>query len=253
MEFIVIIPARYGSSRLPGKPLKDICGTNMVTRVAKKALASGASRVIIATDSELVANGVQLDNVEICMTSAHHSSGTERLAEVCRLKNIADDAIIVNVQGDEPLIPPKLINQVADDLNKSNAPMATLCVPIVTYEELFNPNSVKVITNKHGNALYFSRSPMPYDRDNFKKLPMFSGNIYYRHLGIYAYRARFLQEFISWSPSSLENTEKLEQLRVLDNGKNIHVSVATTLPPPGVDTAEDLQNVINYVLKNPNA
>ena len=169
MKFVVIIPARYSSSRLPGKPLKDICGENMITRVARKALSSSASRVIVATDNELVATGVSLEGVEVCMTDSNHNSGTERLAEVCRKLNLSHDTIVVNVQGDEPLIPPELINQVASDLNDNTAQMATLCVPITDQTEIFNTNSVKVITNKLGNAIYFSRAPILFDRDNFNK------------------------------------------------------------------------------------
>lgn len=252
MEFTVIIPARYSSSRLPGKPLKDICGENMITRVARKALTSAASRVIVATDNNLVAQSISLEGVEVCMTNSSHNSGTERLAEVCRKLNISNDTIVVNVQGDEPLIPSELINQVAIDLDSHSAPMATLCVPITDQTEVFNPNSVKVIMNKLGNAIYFSRAPIPFERDNFTKNKSVSSEIHYRHLGIYAYRAGFLQEFVNWESSILENIEKLEQLRALDNGVNIHVSVASIIPPPGVDTEEDLQKVITYIKDHPN-
>ena len=252
MKFVVIIPARYSSSRLPGKPLKDICGENMITRVARKALSSSASRVIVATDNELVATGVSLEGVEVCMTDSNHNSGTERLAEVCRKLNLSHDTIVVNVQGDEPLIPPELINQVASDLNDNTAQMATLCVPITDQTEIFNTNSVKVITNKLGNAIYFSRAPIPFDRDNFNKDEPTQYGIHYRHLGIYAYRAGFLQEFVNWESSTLEDIEKLEQLRALYNGANIHVSVDSIVPPPGVDTAEDLEKVIAYIKEHPN-
>lgn len=253
MDFVVIIPARYSSSRLPGKPLKDICGKNMITRVAEKAIKSGATQVIVATDDERVANAVNVDGVSVCMTSKDHSSGTERLAEVCRKMNFSDDTIIVNVQGDEPLIPPTLINQVAEDLYNSSEPMATLVVPITEEDEVFNPNSVKVVINKKGNAIYFSRAPIPYERDNFAKDPKVTTNVHYRHLGIYSYRAGFLQKFVSWEPSNLENIEKLEQLRVLDYGENIHVAIAKVTPPAGIDTPEDLEKVIAYVTEYPNA
>lgn len=247
MQFIVIIPARYSSSRLPGKPLKEICGKSMIERVALQAKKSGATRVVVATDSQKVADAVNIPGVEVCMTSPDHSSGTERLAEVCSILKFSPEEIIVNVQGDEPLIPPALINQTADVLASSDAPMATLAVPISDPEEIFNPNAVKVVFDEQGNALYFSRAPVPYDRDSFAKEQCLGSFRHYRHLGIYAYRAGFLQQFVSWNPSALENCEKLEQLRVLDHGRRIQVAVASEIPPAGVDTQEDLEKVIAYV------
>lgn len=253
MQFVVIIPARYSSTRLPGKPLKDICGKTMIERVALKALSSSASKVIVATDSQLVADAIKIPNVEVCMTSKDHNSGSERLAEVCRIKNFSDDTIVVNVQGDEPLIPSVLIDQVAKDLDSSDAPMATLAVPITEYEEIFNPNAVKVVFAKNGNALYFSRAPIPYERDNFNLKNGKFAAIHYRHLGIYAYRAGFLQKFITWGGSDLEDYEKLEQLRVLDQGEKIHVAIAKEVPPAGIDTPEDLEKVIAFIKANPSA
>ena len=239
MDFIVIIPARYSSTRLPGKPLVDLCGKTMIQRVAEKALQSGASGVIVATDSELVAKAVKLPGVEVVMTSADHTSGTERLAEVCRIKNYTDDQIIVNVQGDEPLIPPVLIGQVAEDLASCDAPMATLAVPIADEEEVFNPNAVKVVVNCNGDAIYFSRAPIPYERNNFA--------------GIYSYRAGFLKKFVEWKPSVLEELEKLEQLRTLSYGEKIHVSVARVNPPAGIDTDDDRLKVIEFLKQHPEA
>ncbi len=247
MQFVVIIPARYSSTRLPGKPLKDICGKTMIERVAMQAKKSGASRVIVATDSNLVADAVKLDGVEVCMTSEKHNSGSERLAEVCNILNFSDDEIVVNVQGDEPLIPPCLIDQVAEDLDTSSAPMATLAVPITEYEEVFNPNAVKVVFDENGSALYFSRAPIPYERDTFGSQNKVSKFQHYRHLGIYAYRSGFLKKFVSWKSSLLEDCEKLEQLRVLDHGEKIHVAVAKEIPPAGIDTPDDLEKVIAYV------
>ena len=253
MSFVVVIPARYSSSRLPGKPLKDLCGKTMIARVADKALASGADAVYVATDSELVADAVRIDGVEVVMTAKEHNSGTERLAEVARVRNFADDTIVVNVQGDEPLMPPVLISQVAQLLEDSDAPMATLSVPITEYDEIFNPNAVKVVTDETGNALYFSRAPIPYERDNFTKKPGVFENIHFRHLGIYAYRAGFLQKFVSWKSSALENFEKLEQLRVLSHGEKIRVAVAEVVPPAGIDTQEDLEKVVAYLGEHPEA
>lgn len=254
MSFVVIIPARYSSTRLPGKPLIDLCGKTMIQRVAEKALQSGADQVIVATDSEQVAGAVNLPKVEVVMTSPNHSSGTERLAEVCQIKKFSPDQIIVNVQGDEPLIPPILISQVADDLANNDAPMATLAVPITDPEEVFNPNSVKVIINKLGDAIYFSRAPIPYERNNFAKDPrIIDCSLHARHLGIYAYRAGFLKKFVEWEASPLEEIEKLEQLRTLSYGEKIHVSIAKITPPAGIDTVEDQEKVIAYLKEHPEA
>ena len=253
MSFVVIIPARFSSSRLPGKPLKDICGRTMISRVADRALASGAGAVYVATDAPAVAEAAATDRVQVIMTSPDHSSGTERLAEAARILDLAPDTVVVNVQGDEPLIPPSLIRQAADLLAFGDAPMATLAVPIGDPEEIFNPNAVKVVTDSQGHALYFSRAPIPYDRDGFAAGNLrLSGN-HLRHLGIYAYRAGFLQQFVSWEPSPLEELEKLEQLRVLGHGERILVAVADTVPPPGIDTQEDLDRVIAYLREHPEA
>lgn len=254
MSFTVIIPARFASTRLPGKPLADIAGKPMIQHVFEKARQSGASRVIIATDNEKVAKAAQAFGAEVCMTSEHHNSGTERLAEVVEKLTIPDDEIIVNIQGDEPLIPPVIVRQVAENLAKFKVNMASLAVKIHDAEELFNPNVVKVVTDKDGYVLYFSRSPMPYDRDQFvglqeiTKAPL--ADSYLRHIGIYAYRAGFIKQYVQWAATALENLEKLEQLRVLWNGERIHVELAKEVPAVGVDTAEDLEKVRSILAAN---
>ena len=249
MSFVVVIPARYASTRLPGKPLADIHGKPMVQHVVEKALQSGADRVIVATDDQRVAQALAATGVEVCMTSPDHQSGTERLAEVCRHYGFAADTIIVNVQGDEPLIQPAIIRQVADNLAAATAPMATLSVPIKDAEEAFNSNAVKVVTDKDGYALYFSRASIPWDRDRFAASDRAAGSHeqigghYQRHIGIYAYRAGFIQRYVDWAPSVLEQVEALEQLRVLWYGEKIHVAQALEAPPVGVDTQADLEKV----------
>ncbi len=243
MSFVVIIPARYHSSRLPGKPLADIHGKPMIQWVVERALQAGAERVIVATDDERVAAAVQACGVEVCMTAIHHQSGTERLAEVCERYGFAADTIVVNVQGDEPLIPPVIIRQVAEALAASSAPMATLAVPILEEAELFNPNAVKVVRDASGHALYFSRAPIPWDRDGFACQPRQLQPAYARHLGIYAYRADFIRRYVAWPASPLEQIEALEQLRVLWHGERIQVALAEASPPAGVDTPEDLARV----------
>ena len=247
MSFVVVIPARYASTRLPGKPLADIHGKPMVQHVVEKALQSGAARVIVAPDDARVqpalAPFAAAAGFEVCMTSPDHQSGTERLAEVCRHYGFAADTIIVNVQGDEPLIPPVIIRQVADNLAAASAPMATLSVPIRDAEEAFNPNAVKVVTDREGYALYFSRASIPWDRDRFAQSREQIGDHYQRHIGIYAYRAGFIQRYVDWAPSVLEQVEALEQLRVLWYGEKIHVAQALQAPPVGVDTQADLDKV----------
>lgn len=247
MSFTVIIPARFASSRLPGKPLADIAGKPMIQHVFEKAQQSGASRVIIATDNDKVADAAKNFGAEVCLTSEKHNSGTERLAEVVEKLAIPDDEIIVNIQGDEPLIPPIIVRQVAENLAKFNVKMASLAVKIHEAEELFNPNAVKVVTDKNGMVLYFSRAPMPYDRDQFMALQNPAdaqlADIYLRHIGIYAYRAGFIKQYVQWPATQLEQLEKLEQLRVLWHGERIHVELALEEPAVGVDTAEDLEKV----------
>lgn len=241
--FTVIIPARYASTRLPGKPLADIHGKPMVVRVMEQAIKSGANRVIVATDNQDVANAVIAAGGEACMTNPDHQSGTERLAEVIDTYGFSDDEIIVNVQGDEPLIPPEIISQVAHNLQASKANMGTLAVPIHDAHEAFNPNAVKVVTDHEGYALYFSRATIPWDRDSFAKSQDSIGDFFLRHIGIYAYRAGFIRRYIHWEASPLEKIEMLEQLRVLWYGEKIHVDVAKVTPGAGVDTPDDLELV----------
>lgn len=246
MSFIVIIPARYASSRLPGKPLADINGKSMVVHVMERAKESGAERVIVATDHPDVFNEVQAAGGEACMTRADHQSGTERLAEVIERYGFSDDDIIVNVQGDEPMVPPVIIRQVADNLASCKAGMATLAVPIETAEEAFNPNAVKVVRDVNGYALYFSRAAIPWERERFAESKETIGDNFLRHIGIYAYRAGFIRRYVNWAPSQLEHIELLEQLRVLWYGEKIHVAVAKEIPSVGVDTPEDLQRVREF-------
>ena len=245
MSFTVIIPARYASSRLPRKPLADIAGKPMIQHVWEKAQQAGANRVIIATDHEEIEQVAKTFSAEVCMTSTEHNSGTERLAEVIEKMAIADDEIIVNVQGDEPLIPPAIIQQVAQNLSENQVNMATLAVKLETKEELFNPNCVKVVTDQKGIALYFSRAAIPFARDHFADCnDAFVANPpYLRHIGIYSYRAKFVNQYIRWQPTVLEKLESLEQLRALWYGEKIHVELAKEAPQVGVDTLEDLERV----------
>ena len=247
MSFTVVIPARYQSSRLPGKPLADIGGKPMIRWVYEQSLKAGASEVIIATDDKRVELVAKSFGAVVCMTSPNHESGTERLAEVVQKMNIDGEQIIVNVQGDEPLIPPSNIKQVAENLANSVAPMATLAVEIEHESEVFNPNAVKVVTDQDGYALYFSRATIPWDRDNFSGDNKQLVQPLLRHIGIYAYRAGFINTYVNWKPSQLEKIECLEQLRVLWYGEKIHVDVAKEAPPAGVDTAEDLDAVRKLV------
>ena len=245
-SFTVVIPARYGSTRLPGKPLLDIAGKPMVQRVWEQARLSGAGQVVIATDDARIFDAAQAFGAEVCMTSAEHPSGTDRLQQVAQEMNWSDDHIVVNVQGDEPLIPPAVIDQVAANLaGHEQAGMATLCEDITELEELINPNAVKVVSDISGMALYFSRAPIPWPRDEFihgaKAMPQ-SGN-WYRHIGIYAYRTGFLHRYVTWPPAPLEQLECLEQLRALYNGVGIHVERAVQSVPGGVDTQDDLRAV----------
>ncbi|WP_434525291.1 3-deoxy-manno-octulosonate cytidylyltransferase [Photorhabdus asymbiotica] len=241
--FTVIIPARFASTRLPGKPLADIHGKPMIVRVMERAMRSGAKRVIVATDNHDVVAAVIAAGGEACLTNENHHSGTERLAEVIDKYQFADDEIIVNVQGDEPLIPEEIIKQVAENLAGCNAGMATLAVQIHHAEEAFNPNAVKVVMDKQGYALYFSRATIPWERDRFIQSRETIGDNFLRHIGIYAYRAGFIRRYVQWEPSPLEQIEMLEQLRVLWYGEKIHVATALQAPGAGVDTPEDLAAV----------
>ncbi|AXK56459.1 MULTISPECIES: 3-deoxy-manno-octulosonate cytidylyltransferase [Pseudomonas] len=244
--FTVVIPARFASTRLPGKPLQLIAGKPMIQWVWEQACKSSAERVVVATDDQRIVEACQGFGAQALLTREDHNSGTDRLAEVAGKLGLAADAIVVNVQGDEPLIPPSVIDQVAANLAAhTEARMATLAEPIEDAQTLFNPNVVKVVTDLNGLALTFSRAPLPWARDAFAKshdqLP--EGVPYRRHIGIYAYRAGFLHDFVSWGPCWLENAESLEQLRALWHGVRIHVADALEAPPTGVDTAEDLERV----------
>ncbi len=248
--FCVVIPARYASTRLPGKPLRDIAGKPMIQHVYERAVQSGATEVVIATDDERIRQVGADFGALVCMTSAHHPTGTDRLAEVARLRGYTSQHIIVNLQGDEPLMPPALIRQVAENLQSHpQASAATLCERITSFAELFDPHLVKVVMDKQGYALYFSRAAIPWDRDAFTHstgtqptvLPARSEH--YRHIGLYAYRAEFLQEYVQWPPCTIEQTESLEQLRILWHGHILHVAEALENPGIGVDTAEDLVRV----------
>lgn len=246
MSFYVVIPARYASSRLPAKPLKDITGKPMIQHVYERARESAATQVIIATDDERIEQAARAFGATVCMTSADHQSGTDRLQEVVSQLGLPDDAIVVNVQGDEPLIPPAVINQVAQNLaGDSSASVATLCEPIELVEDFCNPNIVKVVMDAHGRALYFSRAPIPYPRDAFagegRALP--EDFVARRHIGIYAYRVGLLHRFVTWDQAPLERFESLEQLRVMWQGESIHVAEACRLVPGGVDTELDLDRV----------
>lgn len=246
MAFLVVIPARYASSRLPGKPLADIGGKTMIERVYQQALQSGAARVVVATDDERVAAAVDAFGGEVCITRAEHNSGTERLAEVVSKLHLTADTVVVNVQGDEPFIPPLIIRQVAENLAaQQKAKMATLAVPLNDAAEIANPNIVKVVSDKLGYALYFSRSVIPYDRDGITRSEL--AQHYRRHIGIYAYRAGFIQQYVNWPASALEQIESLEQLRVLWHGEAIHVDTALQTPAVGVDTPADLEHARRYV------
>jgi 3-deoxy-manno-octulosonate cytidylyltransferase (CMP-KDO synthetase) len=246
MPFSVIIPARYGSSRFPGKPLVDLAGRPMIVRVCERAAASGAQAVCVATDDERIAQAVRARGYPALMTHAAHASGTDRLAEAAEQLALADTAIVVNVQGDEPLIEPALIANVAAALERdAGASVSTACHPLRDSADIFNPNVVKVVLDARGHALYFSRAPIPWARDAYaagRREPP-AGLPCFRHIGIYGYRAGFLKRYAGLAPSPLEQYEALEQLRVLWHGHRIAVSVSEHEAPPGVDTPQDLDKV----------
>ncbi len=246
MRFTVLIPARLASTRLPDKPLADIAGKPMVVRVAERAARSGASRVVVAADSPDILAACAQHGVQALLTRADHASGSDRLAEACTLLGLDGDDVVVNVQGDEPLIDPGLIDAVADLLQKQPlAQMATAAHAIKSIEEFTNPNVVKVVTDAQGLALTFSRAPIPWWRDGSTggnaALPTQPTPL--RHIGLYAYRAAFLRAFPQWSQAPLEQCEALEQLRALWRGHRIAVHVTPEAPGPGVDTPEDLARV----------
>lgn len=244
-SFVVAIPARFASTRLPGKPLLPIGGEPMVLHVARRALAAGASEIVVATDDDRVADALRAAGVRVVMTHTDHESGSDRLAECAELLGWPDETVVVNLQGDEPLAPASGIRAVAAALVEADASMATLAVPITDPHELFDPHCVKLVTDRAGYALYFSRAPLPWARDAFaesrqhlpERVP------FLRHIGIYAYRAGFLRKFASLPPTPLERIEALEQLRALEYGYRIAVRLAPEPFPGGVDTPADLERV----------
>jgi 3-deoxy-manno-octulosonate cytidylyltransferase (CMP-KDO synthetase) len=247
MSFIVIIPARLASTRLPNKPLADLGGKPMVVRVAERARESGAARIVVATDHADILAACAAHGIEACMTAASHPSGTDRIAEVARTLGLPADAVVVNLQGDEPLIDPALLSACAARIG-ADVPMATCAHPLHDAADAFNPNVVKVVLDKLGRALYFSRATIPWHRDGFAQnrdaLP--AGYLPLRHIGLYAYSNAFLQQYPQLEPSPLETIEALEQLRVLWHGVPIAVHVTDSAPAAGVDTPEDLARVRSY-------
>jgi len=258
LSFTIIIPSRFGSTRLAGKALLDIAGKPMVQRVYEQSCQSKANEVLVATDDPRIAEVVTGFGGQVVMTSAEHPSGTDRLQEVVSKKHYDDNHVVVNVQGDEPLIPPAVINQVAENLlSQSKAGIATLCERITDPLDIINPNAVKVVRNQNGFAQLFSRSPVPWLR-SWPSLNTISANSdiaqlyalpdnesiqWHRHIGIYAYRVEVLNQFVAWPMSPGEQAESLEQLRALDNGVNIHCEEASVSLPSGIDTLEDLERV----------
>lgn len=246
MSYIVVIPARHGSTRLPGKPLLDIAGKPMVQRVWEQARLSAASEVVIATDDKRIFEVAEGFGATVCMTAEDHPSGTDRLQEVAAQLGWTNEQIVVNVQGDEPMIPPAVIDQVAANLaQQPTAGIATLCERIEHLPELVDSNAVKVVFDKNGMALYFSRATIPWPREQFKSgqshMPV--AGCWFRHIGIYAYKTGFLHEYVTWPPAPPEQLEQLEQLRALYNGVRIHVAPALEQVPGGVDTQADLDAV----------
>lgn len=240
-DFVVVIPARYASERLPGKPLKPLAGRPMIEHVYRRARESAARDVIIATDDERIANAAQDFGARVLMTGRHHTSGTERLAEICEQRRWPDDGRVVNLQGDEPLMPAALIDQCAALLDDATVDIGTLASPLRSMEDFRNPNVVKVVRAASGNALYFSRAPIPHPRaTDSEELAM---RCALHHHGIYAYRVATLKALVAAAPAPLEICERLEQLRALAVGMTIRVGVPAERPGPGVDTAEDLARV----------
>ena len=244
MTFTVIIPARLASTRLPNKPLADLGGKPMVVRVAERARASGAARIVVATDHADIAAACRAHGVDVCITRADHPSGTDRIAEVAQALGLAPDAVVVNLQGDEPLIDPALLAACAARIG-ADVPMATCAHPLHDAADAFNPNVVKVVLDKAGRALYFSRATIPWHRDGFarERTALPAGYVPLRHIGLYAYRNDFLQRYPQLEVAPLESIEALEQLRVLWHGIPIAVHVTEQAPHAGVDTPEDLARV----------
>ncbi|MDY6813840.1 MAG: 3-deoxy-manno-octulosonate cytidylyltransferase [Pseudomonadota bacterium] len=245
MTFKVVIPARHGATRLPGKPLRQIAGKPMIWHVWRRAVESGAAAVVIATDHASIVAAAREFGADVCLTAAHHASGTDRLAEVCASRGWADGQIVVNLQGDEPAMPAENVRRVAENLAAEPlADLATLCVPVGRVEELLDHNVVKVVRDARDFALYFSRSPIPWHRDGgFSRDAGMPPGKWYRHVGLYAYRVGALRRFAALPVADLEQVERLEQLRALTAGMHIHVGQALALPGIGVDTEADLARV----------
>lgn len=240
-DFVVAIPARHDATRLPGKPLRLLGGEPLILHVARRALAAGAREVWVAADDARIARALEGSGVRVAMTGAHHQSGTDRLAECAGIAGWGDDTIVVNLQGDEPFAPVEGVRRVAALLAGSRAGMATLAEPITAADALFDPNTVKVVVGDHGEALYFSRAPIPWQRDAFPRTDALAlPGAWLRHIGIYAYRAGFLRRFAAMPPGRLERIESLEQLRVLEAGLAIAVALSPAPFPQGVDTPDDL-------------
>ncbi len=250
IDFKVVIPARYGSSRLPGKPLFEIAGAPLIRHVYERAGECTAAEIVIATDDVRIADVCTAFGADVALTRTDHRSGTDRIAEVAVTRGWPPDSILVNLQGDEPCMPPVLIDQVARDLaGHDSTGMATLAYPIRDTQTLLDPHTVKVVTDADGYALYFSRAPIPWHRDEPLGAhgPLPQSVRFLRHIGLYAYRLAFLARFVSWQPAPLELAESLEQLRVLWHGEAIHVTQALEEPGPGVDTPADVEQVLRYL------
>lgn len=245
-EFHVVIPARYQSTRLPGKPLVLVGGKPMIVRVAEQVQRSGARSVTIATDDSRIMEVVTQAGFKAVMTGVDHPSGSDRLVEVAEQLGWADDALLINVQGDEPLIPPQVIDQVAQALQDDSRSVVTLCEPIEDVPTLFDPNAVKVVFDRHQRALYFSRAPIPFDREHFAsdvQPSRLGSSDWWRHIGIYGYRLGALRDYVASEQSSYERLESLEQLRFLQAGVAVHVFPACAAVPGGIDTPADLAAV----------
>lgn len=258
-DFVVVIPARHGSTRLPGKPLRQLAGEPLIVHVARRALATGAAQVVLATDDARVAEAVRAMPVDVAMTRADHATGSDRLAECASLFEWPDSRIVVNLQGDEPFVPQSAVQRVVEALAGSDAAIATLATPIAHIAEQFDPNVVKVVCDRSGHALYFSRAPIPWARDAYghaswprtaagtgqhslpQDLPVL------RHIGLYAYRAGFLRRFATLDSTLLERAEALEQLRALEHGYRIRVAISPEVLPPGIDTEDDLARAEDHL------
>lgn len=254
MGFKVVIPARHGATRLPGKPLRPIAGRPLVQHVYERATESQADEIVVATDDALIAETCTAFGADVELTRRDHKSGSERIAEVAMVRHWSSETTLVNLQGDEPCMPAVLVDQVAADLAAhDDVSMTTLAWPLADRDTLLDPHVVKVVTDARGRALYFSRAPIPWHRDQFLRgvegLP--DGFAFLRHIGLYAYRVGFLIRYVAWSPAPLELAESLEQLRVLWHGEPIHVGIATQPPGPGVDTADDLARADSWLATRP--